>query len=117
MSDWLNNLKEGDTVIIESGGAVSHRIFAKVEKTTKQHFIVKGDKYRRNGGWSVRGNTWSRARLVEATKETVAEMQRKKKIDRYRNRLYKLLENRADEKTLLEVGDLLEAAGIWKTEL
>lgn len=80
MSNWIENLKEGDLVIVEN--RFSSRI-AKVEKITPSGLIkVEGTLYTKDG--FVRGSKsdpWSINVLREATNDAIAEVRNNKLIN------------------------------------
>jgi hypothetical protein len=71
---WRENLKTGDPVLIWNGWVHNP---ATVERTTPTQIIVRGSKYRRNGGARIGGGTWDRIVLVEPTPELLEEMRQK----------------------------------------
>lgn len=54
----LENIKEGDEVVLHEGYSYGHSSIAKVDKVGKIHITVNGDKFRKNG--VIAGDTWCR---------------------------------------------------------
>lgn len=66
MDNWIEDLKEGDTVIIGGHGAGRFSSIGKVSRITKAQVIVGTTKYRKTDGWQVGGDMWSRTFLRKA---------------------------------------------------
>ena len=77
MSDWLQNLKAGDKVIIVYGFGDERLVH--VDRTTATQIIVGNVRYQRRTGNMVGADSWSRCGIYEATPER-AEKVRKKKL-------------------------------------
>jgi len=88
MSDWLKNLKVGDTVIIE------HRSSAAVDtiaRLTKTQFVLSSNyKFNRTTGYEVGGDTWNTTSISEATFERVCQVTANKKKTMLANKIMKL---------------------------
>ena len=71
---WLEELKKGDTVVVERKGWGHYSTIEKVVGFTKQHIKVGGSKFRRESGFeaiSSRTGGW----LREATPKLVASVE------------------------------------------
>ena len=106
MADF-SHLKQGDVVIVEYGGANRSLALRRVEKRTKLHIVVDGRKYRTNG-FAVKGSTWSRSMICEATTEAVAEVRHAARLSRYRDMFYGLARS-TDDTRVLRAGAAVEA--------
>lgn len=73
MSNFTENLNDGDLVVVCVSGAMTRDSIAKVVRLTKTQIILEsGDKFRKSDGYKVGENgNWNRSYLREATKETV----------------------------------------------
>lgn len=71
MSDWLENVKAGDTVILSTGHY--NKWIKKVERVTKTQVIIKDSnaRYRRSTGDKVGARQWEFSSIKEGTKEAV----------------------------------------------
>lgn len=67
----LEDLKAGDAVIVKAGNYDIGRL-SEVEKITKSHIIVEGQKYRKMGGAAVGVDSWSMRHIAMATPEAIA---------------------------------------------
>ena len=67
MSDWLENLKIGDPVIVES---FIMRYLAKVESVTKTHVVAADRRFNRKTGMEIKGKKW----LTQPTEKTLQQL-------------------------------------------
>lgn len=65
---WLNSLKVGDTVAIDSGGWTTSYRMSTVSKITKLYFDVNGAKFRRKDGYQA-GVSHHVRRIEQPSKE------------------------------------------------
>lgn len=83
MSEWIKNLKVGDTVLVSTRYDL---VIRQVDRITKAGNIGVGGMLFNPNGIERNGNTWSKASLHEATPELLAEI-RAKQIIRKAHRL------------------------------
>lgn len=77
VEEWIDNLKEGDKVIVTTGGYYAAKEVKEVEKITPSGLIkVDGYLYKQNG--YKRGG--SPRRLIEATDEAILQIEHETKI-------------------------------------
>ena len=77
-SEWLDNLKIGDSVIVHNSHFGSK--VAVIERFTKTLIITKNSKFRRSDGCAP-GNGWCRNRLQELTTERVNHIRKNNLVD------------------------------------
>jgi len=83
MSEFLNNLKEGDTVVVDhSFGRVR---LATVDRLTKTQFIVGSYRYSRKDGYRIGQHYGRRDFLREPTPTVVEKINRDRAIDKLRH--------------------------------
>lgn len=73
-SEWLQNLKAGDEVVLFAGGYRSHRRIATLDRTTKTQIIVGSQKYSRSHGLLIGGGSWNTHSLRKPTDEIRANI-------------------------------------------
>lgn len=73
MSEWLQNLKPGDKVVVGVGNGSYSRIEA-VDRVTATQIIIGGARYRKNNGYRV-GDGWNSGSLKEPTKAMLDEIE------------------------------------------
>lgn len=72
-SEWLDNLKAGDMVAMNTSHGRRTVIIKKVERATKTLVFVDGQKYRRDTGRPIPRRTWdTRPCIEEPTPDLVA---------------------------------------------
>lgn len=72
MSDWLQNLKAGDEVIVRRGLGHTRNYISTIDKVTPTQIVIGESRYNRTTG-RRRGDTgWNSANLVEPTREALA---------------------------------------------
>jgi hypothetical protein len=80
VSDWLEDLKPGDRVIVDSG--FFGPTLRTVERVTATQILVGQSRYRRSSGSPVGGDPWARNYLREATPECVAQVRQRSLAER-----------------------------------
>lgn len=97
MSNWLEQLKPGDKVIVSGLGTFGSKAVCIVERLTTTQIILCGisTRYRRNSGDEVGGDIWNRSYLMEATPHAIQEIREKTE----RNKAIRAIES-ASFKTL-----------------
>jgi hypothetical protein len=77
-SNWLSELKAGDTVIVDSGASYIEGSVENVEKVTATQIVVGRFRYRKTDGRQM-GNTsrWKHPRLLPPNKDKVRNIRRK----------------------------------------
>ena len=102
----LENLKVGDKVIV--GGAYSYCRIRQVEKVTKKHIVVEGNKFSKEFGWIDGCSSYTSDHIRPATEEDI----RRVKEDEEKRGIIKWLENTIFEKlsyeTLVAIRDIVE---------
>ena len=102
----LENLKIGDKVIV--GGAYSYCRIRQVEKVTKKHIVVEGNKFSKEFGWIDGCSSYTSDHIRPATEEDI----RRVKEDEEKRGIIKWLENTIFEKlsyeTLVAIRDIVE---------
>jgi len=84
MYEWLNNLKVGDSVVIDAG--YNGMSVSVVERITPTRIISKsGGKYRKKNGRAVGDTGWNPARLREPTDVLLLEIRKKFLCDKLRH--------------------------------
>jgi predicted DNA binding protein len=66
--NWMDNLKVGDTVVID------HERIGTVEKVGKIHVTVNGEKYHKKNGLMAGGGGWRFVYIHEPTPERLADI-------------------------------------------
>ena len=101
----LENLKVGDKVIV--GGAYSYCRIRQVEKVTKKHVVVEGNKFSKEFGWIDGCSSYTSDHIRPATEEDI----RRVKEDEEKRGIIKWLENTIFEKlsyeTLVAIRDII----------
>ena len=101
----LENLKVGDNVIV--GGAYSYCRIRQVEKVTKKHIVVEGNKFSKEFGWIDGCSSYTSDHIRPATEEDI----RRVKEDEEKRGIIKWLENTIFEKlsyeTLVAIRDII----------
>ena len=77
---WLDSLKEGDQVVVSSGGFRSTHKLETVERTTSTLIIIGRSKYRRANG-RLSGGTFGSSSIMEPTDELRAEIEQQERRD------------------------------------
>lgn len=77
-NDWLQQLKPGDTVIVDSGPYLSH--IAVVSRVTPTQIVIGDSRYNKKRGELVGASSWNRCYLREPLPERVEQVTRKKLI-------------------------------------
>jgi len=72
-TEWIDNLKSGDEVIVDGGGALTHPHVAVVDKITPAGFIKVGSTLYKQDGFE-RGTGWFLGYISEATPEAVKQL-------------------------------------------
>ena len=102
----LEDLKVGDKVIV--GGAYSYCRIRQVEKVTKKHIVVEGNKFSKEFGWIDGCSSYTSDHIRPATEEDI----RRVKEDEEKRGIIKWLENTIFEKlsyeTLVAIRDIVE---------
>ena len=102
----LEDLKVGDKVIV--GGAYSYCRIRQVEKVTKKHVVVEGNKFSKEFGWIDGCSSYTSDHIRPATEEDI----RRVKEDEEKRGIIKWLENTIFEKlsyeTLVAIRDIVE---------
>lgn len=84
MSEWLNELKAGDRVVVSTGYGYRREHLSSVTKVTATQIVCGTSRFKRSNGYVVGGDTWNRACLVQPTTdvlERVEERQLREKIE------------------------------------
>lgn len=78
IKNWLLNLKPGDTVIINPGGAFSRQAAKTVDKITATQIVIGTARYRKSDGYRMGEGTsyGARAYITPPTVEKLAEIER-----------------------------------------
>ena len=101
----LEDLKVGDKVIV--GGAFIYNRIAQVEKVTKKHIVVEGNKFSKEFGWIDGCSSYTSDHIRPATEEDI----RRVKEDEEKRGIIKWLENTIFEKlsyeTLVAIRDII----------
>ena len=101
----LEDLKVGDKVIV--GGAYSYCRIRQVEKVTKKHIVVEGNKFSKEFGWIDGCSSYTSDHIRPATEEDI----RRVKEDEEKRGIIKWLENTIFEKlsyeTLVAIRDII----------
>ena len=101
----LEDLKVGDKVIV--GGAYSYCRIRQVEKVTKKHVVVEGNKFSKEFGWIDGCSSYTSDHIRPATEEDI----RRVKEDEEKRGIIKWLENTIFEKlsyeTLVAIRDII----------
>lgn len=74
----LENLKVGDKVIV--GGAYSYCRISQVEKVTKKHIVVEGNKFSKEFGWIDGCSSYTSDHIRPATKEDIKRVEEEVKL-------------------------------------
>ena len=69
----LENLKVGDKVIV--GGAYSYCRIRQVEKVTKKHVVVEGNKFSKEFGWIDGCSSYTSDHIRPATEEDIRRVE------------------------------------------
>lgn len=87
MSEWLNNLKYGDEVVVISEGAftASRSKIARVSRTTATQIILdSGTRFRKADGRRVGADSFSTLSLARPTEELRAEICKSALVEKLR---------------------------------
>ena len=102
----LEDLKVGDKVIV--GGYYTNIRIRQVEKVTKKHIVVEGNKFSKEFGWIDGCSSYTSDHIRPATEEDI----RRVKEDEEKRGIIKWLENTIFEKlsyeTLVAIRDIVE---------
>ena len=102
----LENLKVGDKVIV--GGAFIYNRIAQVEKVTKKHIVVEGNKFSKEFGWIDGCSSYTSDHIRPASEEDirrVKEETEKRNIVKY---LTKIHFEELSYETLVAIRDMVE---------
>lgn len=69
--EWLNNLSEGDPVIVLTMGTPS--AYRRVSRTTRTQIVVDNSKFGRKDGKAIGSNPWAQRFIQEPTEERVRD--------------------------------------------
>jgi len=81
--EWLESLKEGDLVLIKFGFNPYNQ--ARIKRTTKTQIIVEGQRFRRQDGFLVGGDAYTKSHIAKPTPKLLERIRRNKLIDRIKN--------------------------------
>ena len=91
--NWLDSLKVGDSVVIETYGFGSRYVLGVISKISekKRDFTVGNTKYRSSG--SAYGNSYHGSRLIQPTEEVLEIIQTQEDSYEFFNKHEKLKQN------------------------
>ena len=102
-SDWLDNLKGGDAVVVCRGYGYSNYKMDTVERTTATQVKTTGHtaKFNRKTGWAIGSD---RVRIVEVTPEIVAKIRRAEMLDALSGKNWQALSDETLEAVMAALG-------------
>lgn len=104
-NEWLSNLKAGDAVLVEGGGASLRTLTPELVTKVTRCIVVVGElRFDRTTGW-CRGDKYPRRQILEPTQRRLDAIERKKLT-------HKITLRRADEFDLATLEELREIARI-----
>ena len=115
MSDWLNELKAGDEVIVRGTGYRNQSQVGRVAKRDKVKVVVAlrhGEaRFSARNGYSFSGDSWNRSYLAEATPDLLAKTRDENRREWLIDRIKKALPfDKHSTATLEQIVALLEDA-------
>ena len=90
MTTSLSNLKPGDTVILRYSTRFIDDRIATVDRRTTTQVIVGTRRFRISDGRELRGDRWAYYRIVPATPDQIAEIERRQQLRQDQERAYRL---------------------------
>ena len=85
-SDWLQNLKVGDKVIVQHRGLGEGKSLLVVSNITKNFIVVNGRKFRKGSGYGT-GDGYHHPYLIETTSEAMAAFEEERYRAVFQNKL------------------------------
>lgn len=82
---WRNQLKVGDTVVVDSGYGIRDLVLAKVTRATATQIDAGHQTFKRENGWRRGGSGYHSAYLREPTPERVHVIRRAHAVNRLRD--------------------------------
>lgn len=102
-NEWLENLKPGDEVIIETGYSCTSLSAGTVDRVTKTQVIVGSRRFGRACGWLVGRGNRTPVRLVQPTQECLNRLLRQDALSLVKTTNWE----RLPQETLLMIHGLL----------
>lgn len=90
MTASLSSLKLGDTVILRYSTPYIDDRIATVDRLTKTRIIVGPRRFRISDGQEIGYNRWDCVRIIPATPDQIAEVERRQKLKQDQERAYQL---------------------------
>jgi hypothetical protein len=90
MTVSLSDLKPGDTVILRHSTPYNLDRIATVDRLTKTQIIVGSRRFRISDGKEIGCSHWDYYRIVPATPDQIAEVERRQQINQDQERAYQL---------------------------
>lgn len=111
MKEWLENIKQGDEVIVASNGPGRGTAVCRVERLTRTQIIVAGLKFRKGDGIQIGGDKYWYCTLHQATPELKAEVVEKNRRQRIINRLETIRWKDVSTEILEKIAELINVKG------
>ena len=102
----LEDLKVGDKVIV--GGAYSYCRIRQVEKVTKKHIVVEGNKFSKEFGWIDGCSSYTSDHIRPATEEDIRRVEEETEKRNIVNYLTKINFKELSYETLVAIRDIAE---------
>lgn len=87
MSNWIDGLKPGDSVVVSSGAADQDRL-EKITAVQNLHVVIGSSKYRKRDGRDIYSSALNKARILKPTPERVTQIEaaldKRNAVRRYR---------------------------------
>ena len=102
----LEDLKVGDKVIV--GGAYSYCRIRQVEKVTKKHVVVEGNKFSKEFGWIDGCSSYTSDHIRPATEEDIRRVEEETEKRNIVNYLTKIHFKELSYEALVAIRDIVE---------
>ena len=102
----LENLKVGDKVIV--GGAYSYCRIRQVEKVTKKHIVVEGNKFSKEFGWIDGCSSYTSDHIRPASEEDIRRVEEETEKRNIVNYLTKIHFKELSYEALVAIRDIVE---------
>ena len=102
----LEDLKVGDKVIV--GGAYIYDRISQVEKVTKKHIVVEGNKFSKEFGWIDGCSSYTSDHIRPATEEDIRRVEEETEKRNIVNYLTKIHFKELSYKALVAIRDIVE---------
>ena len=102
----LEDLKVGDKVIV--GGYYTHTRIRQVEKVTKKHIVVEGNKFSKEFGWIDGCSSYTSDHIRPATEEDIRCVEEETEKRNIVNYLTKIHFKELSYETLVAIRDIVE---------